>query len=127
MSRQPKNSKRTRVVIKGSNARFGRVVEAHTTQANMWLVLMAGSRNSTVFATSSFLIAEGGVGYSPGTRAARAVANGGPGAAALEYLDEDDEAEDPAPTAEGDDGEGDSSEDEKPAPEDEGNKHQAKR
>ena len=43
---------------------------------------------------------------------------GGPGAAALEYLDEDKEAEDPAPTAEGDEGEDDSSEDNKPAPED---------
>jgi hypothetical protein len=55
------------------------------------------------------------------------VTNGGPGAAALEYLDEDEEAEDPAPTAEGDDGEDDSSEDEKPAPEDDGDEHKAKR
>ena len=51
----------------------------------------------------------------------------GPGAAALEYLDEDEEVEDPLPTAEGDDGEDDSSEDEKPAPEDGGGEHQAKR
>jgi len=55
------------------------------------------------------------------------VTNGGPGAAALKYLDEDEEAEDPAPTAEGDDGEDDSSEDEKPAPEDDGDEHQAER
>ena len=34
MSQQPKISKGTRVVVKGSNARFGRVVESHTTQAN---------------------------------------------------------------------------------------------
>jgi hypothetical protein len=88
---------------------------------------MDGSRNPTVFAASSFTIAEGGVGCSPGTRAARAAANGRPGAAALEYLDEDEEFEDPAPTAEGDDGEDDSSEDEKPALEDDGDKHQAKR
>ena len=52
---------------------------------------------------------------------------GGPGAAALKYLDEDEEAEDPAPTVEGDDGEGDSSEDEKPAPEEDVDEHQAKR
>jgi hypothetical protein len=51
---------------------------------------MDGSRNPTVFAASSFTIAEGGVGCSPGTRAARAAANGRPGAAALEYLDEDE-------------------------------------
>ena len=50
------------------------------------------------------------------------MANGGPGAAALRYLDEDEEAEDPAPTAEDD-----SSEDEKPAPEDGGDEHQAER
>ena len=68
----------------------------------------------TVFAASSFAIAEGGFGCSPSTRA---VKNGGPGAAALKYLDEDEEAEDPAPTAE----------DEKPAPEDDGDEHQAKR
>jgi len=67
------------------------------------------------------------VGCSPGTRAARAVTIGGPGAAALKYLDEDEEAEDPAPTAEGGDGKDDSSEDEKPAPEDDGDEHQAKR
>ena len=53
--------------------------------------------------------------------------NGGPGAAALKYLDEDEETEDPPPTAEGDDGEDDSSEDEKPAPEEDGDEHQAKR
>ena len=88
---------------------------------------MDGSRNPTVFAASSFAIAEDGVGCSPSTRAARAVTNGGPGAAALKYLDEDEEAEDPAPTAEGGDGEDDSSEDEKPAPEDDGDEHQAKR
>ena len=112
MSRQPKISKGTRVVFKGSKARFGRVMKSHTTQANTWLVLMDGSRNPTAFAAFSLAIAEGGVGCSPGTRAARAVANGGPGAAALEYLDEDEEDEDPVPTAEGDNGEGDSSEDE---------------
>jgi hypothetical protein len=88
---------------------------------------MDGSRNPTVFAASSFAIAEDGAGCSPGTRVARSVTNGGPGAAALEYLDEDEEAEDPAPTAEGDDGKGDSSKDEKPAPEDDGDEHQAKR
>jgi hypothetical protein len=88
---------------------------------------MDGSRNPTVFAAYSFAIAEGGVGCSPSTRAARAVTNGGPGAAALKYLDEDEEAEDMAPTAEGDDGEDESSEDEKPAPEDDGDEHQAKR
>jgi hypothetical protein len=88
---------------------------------------MDGSRNPTVFAASFFAIAEGGVGCSPGTRAARAETIGGPSAAALEYLDEDEEAEDPAPTAEGNSGEGDSSEDEKPAPEDDGDEHQAKR
>ena len=88
---------------------------------------MDGSRNPTVFAASSFAIAEDGVGCSPSTRAARAVTNGGPGAAALKYLDEDEEAEDPAPTAEGDSSEDDSSEDEKPAPEDDGDEHQAKR
>ena len=87
---------------------------------------MDGSRNATLFAASSFAIAEGGVGCSPGTRATRAVAIGGPGAAALKYLDEDEEAEDPPPNAEGD-GEGDFSEDEKPAPEDDGDEHQAKR
>jgi hypothetical protein len=42
-------------------------------------------------------------------------------------LDEHKEAEDSAPTAEGDDGEDDSSEDEKQAPEDGGDEHQAKR
>jgi hypothetical protein len=88
---------------------------------------MDGSRNPTDFAAFSFAIAEGGVGCSPSTRAARAVTNAGPGAAALKYLDEDKEAEDPAPTAEGDDGEDDSSEDEKPAPEDDGDELQAKR
>ena len=77
---------------------------------------MDGSRNPKVFAASSFAIAEGGVGCSPSTRAARAVTIGGPGAVALKYLDEDEEAEDPAPTAEGDDGEDDSSEVDKPAP-----------
>jgi hypothetical protein len=81
----------------------------------------------TVFAASSFAIAEGGVGCSLGTRAARAVTIGGPGAASLKYLDEDEEAEDPAPTTEGGDGEDDSSEDEKPAPEDGGDEHQVKR
>ena len=80
-------------------------------------MLMDGSRNPTVFTASSFAIAEGGVGCSPSTSAARAVTNVGPGAAALKYLDEDEEAEDPAPTAE----------DEKPAPEDDGDEHQAKR
>jgi hypothetical protein len=40
MSQQPKISKGTRVVVKGSNARFGRMVESHTTQANTQLVLM---------------------------------------------------------------------------------------
>ena len=88
---------------------------------------MDGSRNPTVFAASSFAIAEDGAGCSPGTRAARTVTNGGPGAAALKYLDEDEEAEDPAPTAEGDDGEDDSSEDEKPAPEEDGEELKAKR
>jgi hypothetical protein len=88
---------------------------------------MNGSRNPTVFAASSFAIPEDGVGCSPGTHAARAVTNGGPGAVALKYLDEDEEAEDPAPTAEGGDCEGDSSEDEKPAPEDDGDEHQANR
>jgi hypothetical protein len=34
MSQQPKISKGTRVVVKGFNARFGRVVESHTTHAN---------------------------------------------------------------------------------------------
>ena len=58
---------------------------------------MDGSRNPTVFAASSFAIAEDGAGCSPGTRAARAVTNCGPGTAALEYLDEDEEAEDPTP------------------------------
>jgi hypothetical protein len=88
---------------------------------------MDGSHNPTVIAASSFAIAENGVGCSPSTRAARAVTNGGPGAAALKYLDEDEEAEDPAPTAEGGDGEDDSSDDEIPAPEDDGDEHQAKR
>jgi hypothetical protein len=124
MSQRPKISKGTRVVVKGPNARFGRVAESHTTQANTQFVLMDGSRNFTVLAASSFAIAEGGFGCSPSTRA---VKNGGPGAAALKYLDEDEEAEDPAPTAEGDDGEGDSSEGEKPAPEGDGDEHQAKR
>jgi hypothetical protein len=32
MSQQPRISKKMRVVIMGSNARFGRVVEFHTTQ-----------------------------------------------------------------------------------------------
>ena len=99
MSQQPKISKGTRVVVKGPNARFGRVVESHTTQANTQFALVDGSRNPTVFAASSFEIAEDGVGCSPSTRAARAVTNGGPGAAALKYLEEDEEAEDPAPTA----------------------------
>jgi hypothetical protein len=90
-------------------------------------VLIDGSRNPTIFAAYSLAIAEDGVGCSPSTRAARAVENGGLGAAALKYLDEDKEAEDPAPTAEGDDGEDDSREDEKPAPEDDGDEHQAKR
>jgi hypothetical protein len=90
-------------------------------------LLINGSRNPTVFAVSSFAIAEDGAGWSSGTRAARAVANGGPDAAAVEYLDEDEEAEDSAPTAEGDDGGDDSSEDEKPAPEENGDEHQAKR
>jgi hypothetical protein len=107
--------------------RIWRVVEFHTTQAGTWLVLMDGSRNPTAFAASSLAIAEGGVGCSPGKRAARAVAKGGPGAAALEYLDEDGDAKDPAPTAEGVDGEDNSSEDEKPAPENGGGEHQAKR
>jgi hypothetical protein len=40
-------------------------------------------------------------------------------------LNEDQEAEDPAPTAEGDDFEDDSSEDEKPAPEEDGDEHQS--
>jgi hypothetical protein len=92
MRRQPKISKGTRVFVKGPNARFGRVVESHTTQAYMWLVLMDGNRNPTAFAASSLATAEGGAGCSPGPRAARAVANGGPGAAALGYLDEDEEA-----------------------------------
>ena len=69
MSQQPKISKGTCVVVNGSNARFGRVMESHTTQANTLLVLMDGSRNPTVFAASSFAIAEDGVGCSPGTRA----------------------------------------------------------
>jgi len=90
-------------------------------------VLKKGCRNPTVFAASFIAIAEDGAGCSLCTCAARAVTNGGPGAAALEYLDEDEEAEDPAPTAEGDDGEDDSGEDEKPAPEDGGDEHQAKR
>jgi hypothetical protein len=118
MSQQPKISKGTRVVFKGPNAHFGRVAESHTTQANTQFVLMDGSRNPTVFAAPSFAIAEDGVGCSPSTRAARAVTNGGPG---------DEEAEDPAPTAEGEDSLDDSSEDEKPAPEDNGDEHQAKR
>jgi hypothetical protein len=88
---------------------------------------MDGSRNPTVFAASFYAIANSSVGCSPGTRAARVVTYGGPGAAALKYLDEDGEAEDPAPTTEGDDGEDNSSEDEKPAPEDGGDEHQAKR
>jgi hypothetical protein len=127
MSHQPKISKGTRVVVIGSNARFERVVESQTTQANTQLVLKNGSRSPKVLAASSLAIAENGTGCSPETRAARAVTNGGPGAAALEYLDEDEEAEDPPPTAEGDDGEDDSSEDEKPAPEGGGGEYQAKR
>jgi hypothetical protein len=97
MSQQPNISKGTRLFVKGSNARFGRVVESHTTQVNTQLVLMDGSPNPTVLAASSLGITEDGAGCSPGTRAARAVANGGRGAAALEYLDEDEEAEDPPP------------------------------
>ena len=46
MSQQPKSSNGTRVVVKGPNARFGRVVESHTTQANTQLVLMDGNRNT---------------------------------------------------------------------------------
>jgi hypothetical protein len=34
MSQQPKISKGTRAVVKGSNARFGRVLQSNTTQAN---------------------------------------------------------------------------------------------
>ena len=60
MSQQPKISKGTRVVVKGSNARFGRVVESHTTQANTQFVIMNGSRNTAVFAAFSFEIAEDG-------------------------------------------------------------------
>jgi hypothetical protein len=60
MSQQPKISKGTRVVVKGSNARFGRVVESHTAQANTQLVLMDGTRNPAVFTASSFAIAEDG-------------------------------------------------------------------
>jgi hypothetical protein len=127
MSQQPNISKRTHVVVKNSNARFRRVVESHMTKASTLFMLMDCSRNTTVFAASFFAIAENGVGCSHGTRVAHAVTNGGPGAAALEYLDEDEEAEDPAPTAEGDDGADDPSEDEKPAPEDDGDEHQAKR
>jgi hypothetical protein len=56
-------------------------------------------------------------------RATRAVANGGPVAASLEYMDEDEEAKDPPPTAEGDDGEDDLSEDEKLAPEGDCDEH----
>ena len=58
MSQQPKISNGTRVVVKGPNARFGRVVESHTTQANTQLVLMDCSRSPTVSAASSFAIAE---------------------------------------------------------------------
>ena len=92
-------------------------MEPHTTLAHTWLVRIDGSRNPTVFHSFSLAIIEDGVGCSPGTRAARAVTNGGPGADALDYLDEDEEAEDPAPTNEGDDGEDDSSGDEEPMPE----------
>jgi hypothetical protein len=46
MSQQPKIFKGTRVVVKDSNARFWRVVESHTTQANTQLVLMDGNRNT---------------------------------------------------------------------------------
>ena len=97
-----------------------------TTLAHTWLVRIDGSRNPTVFHSFSLAIIEDGVGCSPGTRAARAVTNGGPGADALDYLDEDEEAEDPAPTNEGDDGEDDSSEDEEPTPDVGGDEHQAK-
>ena len=62
MSQQPKISKGTRVVVKGPNARFWRVVKSHTTQANTQFVLVDGSRNPTVFAASSFAIAEDGGG-----------------------------------------------------------------
>jgi hypothetical protein len=89
-------------------------------------VRIDGSRNPTVFHSSSIAIIKDGVGCSPGMRAARAVTNGGPGAAALDYLDEDEEAEYPAPTNEGDDGEDDSSGDEEPTPEVDGDEHQAK-
>jgi hypothetical protein len=102
MIRQPKISKGTRVIVKGFNTRFGRVVEFHTTQACTGHVLMDGSRNPTVFVASSLATTEGGVGCSPGTRAAHAATNGGPSAAALKYLDEDEEAEDPPPSAESD-------------------------
>jgi hypothetical protein len=45
MSQQPKISKGTRVVVKGSNAHIGRVVESHMPQANTQLVLTDGSRS----------------------------------------------------------------------------------
>jgi hypothetical protein len=60
MSHQAKISKGTHVLVKGSNARFGRVVGSHTTQAKTQLVLMDGSRNPTFFAASFFAIAEDG-------------------------------------------------------------------
>ena len=126
MNQQDKISTGTRVSIKGSDSRIGRVLEPHATQAHTWLVRIDGSRNPTVFHSFSLAIIEDGVGCSPGTRAARAVTNGGPGAAALDYLDEDEEDEDPVPTNEGDDGEDDSSEDEEPTPDVGGDEHQAK-
>ena len=60
MSQQPKISKGTRAVVKGSKARFERVLVSHTTQANTQLVLMDSRCNSTVFAASAFAIAEDG-------------------------------------------------------------------
>jgi|AntAceMinimDraft_5_1070358.scaffolds.fasta_scaffold22498_3 hypothetical protein len=131
MSQPKKITKGTRVGVKGTDTRLGRVESAHEKLKNTWNVRMDGARDTTVFSSSLLLIVGDTVGLSPGSRLARAVTTGGVGgggrAEEIDFNDEE-EAEEGTPNdnADGDDGSGSSDEDEAEAFEVDDQKHAAK-
>jgi hypothetical protein len=80
-------TKGTRVGVKGTDTRLGRVESAHEKLKNTWNVRMDGIRNTSVLSASLLLILGDTVGLSPGSRLARAVTTGGFKNNCLEGLD----------------------------------------
>jgi hypothetical protein len=73
MSQQKNITKGTRVGVKGTDTRLGRVESAHE---NTWNVRMDGARNTTVLSSSLLLIVGDNVGLSPGSRLGRVQPSG---------------------------------------------------